>query len=156
MMRWRMLASERGRLAIRGIGRVGLSGCVMIALVSGAGRVGVHAADVPQTSSAKQLVQKMLTVEDGEELRKGRYAYLSKERSERTGGHLWTERVAETSAGKLRRLIAEDGQTLTGERAAAEESRLAAIAADPEGFRKKSEALKNDEKHAKAMLDLLP
>ena len=33
---------------------------------------------------------------------------------------------------------------------------MAAIAADPEGFRKKSEALKNDERHAKEMLSLLP
>jgi len=119
----------------------------------------VWAADVAgagASGSAKALVQRMLAVEDAEALRKGRYAYLSQERSERTGGRLWTERVVETSVGKLRRLIAEDGQALAGERAKAEAARLAGIAADPEGFRRRSEVLKNDETHAKEMLSLLP
>ena len=155
-MRYCMLISERGVWAVRRAARVGLCVGLMVAVVCGVGRLSVRAADVPQAPSAKELVQKMLAVEDAEGLRKGRYSYLSQERSERTGGRLWTERVAETSAGKLRRLIAEDGQPLTGGRAAAEEARLAGIAADPEAFRKKSEALKNDESHAKEMLSLLP
>src|SRR5258708_371024 len=94
---------------------------------------GARAADVAgagASGSAKELVQRMLVVEDAEALRKGRYEYLSQERSERTGGKLWTERVVETSAGKLRRLILEDGQVLSGERAQAEAARLAGIAAD--------------------------
>ncbi|CAN5661420.1 hypothetical protein BH10ACI4_BH10ACI4_26360 [soil metagenome] len=142
----------------RFVGRAGVGIAVTLAVFLSAGRVGVRAAvaDVPANTSPKELVQKMLAVEDAEGLRKGRYIYLSKERSERTGGKLWTERVAETSAGKLRRLIAEDGQPLSEDRVAAENARLAAIAADPEGFRKRSEALKNDEKHAKEMLDMLP
>jgi hypothetical protein len=107
------------------------------------------------SGSAQALVRRMLAVEDAEALRKGRFLYLSKERSERTGGRLWTERVVETSAGKVRRLIAEDGQPIAEDRARAEAARLAEIAADPGGFRRKSEALKNDEQHAKQMLGLL-
>jgi hypothetical protein len=115
----------------------------------------VATADVAENGSAQALVRKMLAVEDAEALRKGRYIYTSKERSERTGGKLWTERVVETSAGKLRRLIAEDEQPLSADRERFETARLAGIAADPEAFRKKSEALKNDEQHAKDMLGLL-
>jgi hypothetical protein len=32
--------------------------------------------------------------------------YLSEEQSERTGGHLWTERVVETPMGKILLLLA--------------------------------------------------
>ena len=60
--------------------------------------------------------------------------YTSNERSERTGGHLWTERVAETSAGKVRLLLAEDGKPLSAERQKGERARMADIAAHPEEF----------------------
>ena len=70
---------------------------------------GVTAAQVPL--SVKDLVAAMLTHEDYEEAHKGNYIYLSKERSERTGGHLWTERVAEIAAGKIRMLISEDNRS---------------------------------------------
>lgn len=133
--------------------RLGLVGLLVVA-VMGAGRLDVRAADV-QSAGAKDLVQKMIEVENAEALRKGRFEYLSKERSERTGGQLWTERVVETSAGKVRLLMAEDGQPLTAERTAAERSKLHAIAADPEGFRRRSQAQKDDEQHAKEMFGLL-
>jgi hypothetical protein len=137
----------------RGAVRLGLVGLVVVVMM-GAGRLGVRAADV-QSAGAKDLVQKMIGVENAEALRKGRFEYLSKERSERTGGKLWTERVVETSAGKVRRLMAEDGQPLTAEKTAAERSKLDAIAADPEGFRRRSQAQKDDEQHAKDMFGLL-
>ena len=133
--------------------RLGLVGLVVAAVMS-AGRLGVQAADV-QSAGAKDLVQKMIEVENAEALRKGRFEYLSKERSERTGGQLWTERVVETSSGKVRRLIAENGQPLTAEQAAAERAKLSGIAADPEGFRKRSQAQKDDEQHAKEMFGLM-
>jgi hypothetical protein len=129
---------------------------VCLPLVLGAGLAGVRAADVPSGSSAQAVVTKMLAVEDAEAARKGRYIYLSKERSERTGERLWTEWVAETNAGKVRRLVAEDGQPLSAERAKAEDARLAAIVGDPEGFRRRSQAGKDDDKHAREMLGLLP
>jgi hypothetical protein len=83
------------------------------------------------------------------------YMYMSEERSDRTSGHLWTERVAETSVGKVRLLVAEDGQTLNPGRAAAERARLADIAAHPEAFQRREQAVKGDEQHAEQMLVLL-
>jgi hypothetical protein len=98
----------------------------------------------------------MLKHEDYEATHKGDYMYLSKERSNRTGGHLWTEKVVETSAGKVRMLIAEDGQLISNDRLTAEKARLAEIVAHPDMFQKQQQARKDDEQHAKEMLDLLP
>jgi hypothetical protein len=106
--------------------------------------------------TARQVVDAMLVQESTAEKQRNRFMYVSEERSERTGGHLWTERVVETSVGKMRILIAEDGQPLNSERAAAERARLQEIAAHPDAFEKSAVALKNDEQHAKEMLDLLP
>ena len=106
--------------------------------------------------TARQMVDAMLAQEKTAELQQDRYMYVSQERSDRTGGHLWTERVVEISVGKIRMLIAEDGQPLSNERAAAERARLQGIVEHPGAFEKSSAALKNDEKHAKEMLDLLP
>jgi hypothetical protein len=103
-----------------------------------------------------EIVQTVVAHENEAEKVRGHYSYLSQERSERTGGHLWTERVAETTAGKVKMLIAEDGQPLNGARLGAENARLADIAAHPDDFAKKAQALKNDEQHAKEMLTLLP
>ena len=111
-------------------------------------------AEVP--ASSRLIVETVVANENTAELHRGRYLYLSEERSERTGGHLWKEWVAETSVGKVHILIAEDGQPLNGERAALEKARLADIAAHPDAFAKREEALKNDEKHAKQMLAILP
>jgi hypothetical protein len=138
----------------RGVVRLGLVGFVVVGVVIGAGRLCVRAADV-QNAGAKELVQKMVAAEDVEAQRKGRFEYVSKERSERTGGRLWTERVVETSAGKVRRLVAQDGQPLTAEQATSERVKLDGIAADPEGFRRRSQAGKDDETHAKQMFGLL-
>ena len=106
--------------------------------------------------TAAQMVDAMLLQERTAELHRNEYMYLSQERSDRTGGHLWTEHVVETSVGKMRMLIAEDGRPLSSERAAAERARLQEIVEHPDAFEKSSAALKNDEKHAKEMLDLLP
>ncbi|MEO6912375.1 MAG: hypothetical protein ABI158_15780 [Edaphobacter sp.] len=111
-------------------------------------------AQVP--GSAKALVATMLAHEDYEAAHRGHYMYLSNERSDRTGGHLWTERVVETTAGKLRMLIAEDGKPLSGDRLAAEKARMAEFAAHPEVFQREQQTRKDDERHAREMLDLLP
>jgi hypothetical protein len=122
-----------------------------------AGRLSVRASGGNLANpDAQAIVTKMLNLEVQEAQHKGHYLYLSKERSERTGGHLWTEWVAETSAGKIRHLIAEDGQALNENRAAAEKARLDGIAANPEAFRKESQAAKDDESHARQMLALIP
>jgi hypothetical protein len=115
------------------------------------------AYDAPQPpGSAKQIVSTVMANEDLAALHKDHYAYLSQERSERTGGHLWTEKVVETNAGKLRMLLAEDGQPLPPERVAQERGRLATIVADPAAFVKKAQATRDDEAHARQMLQLAP
>ena len=114
----------------------------------------VLSAQVPK--STNDLIAAMLSHEDYDASHRGHFSYLSKERSDRTGGHLWTEKIIETAAGKLRMLVAEDGQSLSGDRAAAEKTRLAEIVAHPEVFRKLEQAQKDDEQQAKDMLDLLP
>ena len=58
----------------------------------------------------------------------------------------------ETTQGKLRFLVAEDEKPLSADEGGAERGRLAGIAADPEGFAKKEQALKNDESHSRQML----
>ena len=87
---------------------------------------------------------------------RGRYLYLSVEKSDRTNGHTWTERVAETAWGKVRFLIAEDGKPITGERLASEKATLAKEAANPEAFKRQEEAHSDDELRARKMLRLLP
>jgi hypothetical protein len=87
---------------------------------------------------------------------KERYEYLSNEKSDRTGGHLWTERVVETAQGRVRLLTAIDGTPLPPERAQQERDRLTAIAANPADFIRHELAQKNDEEHARHLLELLP
>ncbi|MBB5317510.1 hypothetical protein [Tunturibacter empetritectus] len=107
------------------------------------------------SSEAKRIVETMLTHENDPAEHRNRYMYVSEERSDRTGGHLWRERVVETSAGKVRMLLAVDGSPLSAERAAAERERLAQIVAHPEEFRQREQAMTNDEQHAEQMLALL-
>jgi hypothetical protein len=111
-------------------------------------------AQVPK--STNDLIAAMLSHEDYDASHRGHFSYLSKERSDRTAGHLWTEKIVETTSGKLRLLIAEDGQPLSGDRASAERARLAEIVAHPDVFQKQEQTRKDDEQHAKEMLDLLP
>ena len=113
-------------------------------------------AAVAQGMTSRQIVDAVIFNERTAERHLGHYLYISEERSTRTGGHLWKERVAETSVGKVRMLVAEDGQPLSADRAAAERHRLEDIAAHPDAFAKKEEAMRNDEKHAREMLNVLP
>ena len=55
-------------------------------------------AQVPVSANA--IVTTMLAHEDYEAAHRGRYMYQSKERSDRTGGHLWTEKVVENRRGQ--------------------------------------------------------
>jgi hypothetical protein len=118
--------------------------------------VGASTAAPQEAGSAKQIVAAMLANEDVAAQHRDHYAYLSKERSDRTGGHLWTEKLVETNAGKVRMLLEEDGMPLSPERIAQERGRLAGVVADPAAFQRKEQALKDDEAHARTMLTLLP
>ena len=103
-----------------------------------------------------QVVSAMIAHEDDNSAHKDTYEFLSKERSARTGGRVWTERVVETSFGRVRFLLAVEGKPLSAEQEGAERGRLAEIVADPEAFLAKERAQKDDEAQARKMLDLLP
>jgi len=83
----------------RGLGRVG-SYLTRVGLIAGAlgCLLGSSVLAAQVAESTKELVAMMLTHEDYEAAHRGHYLYLCKERSDRTGGHLWTEKVVETTA----------------------------------------------------------
>jgi len=134
---------------------VGRSAVVLLGLLAvGAGRA--QSADVARSSdAARRIVDTMLTHEGDPAEHRLKYMYLSEERSDRTGGHMWTERVVETAMGKVRLLLAEDGKPLSAERQTGEKARLVDIAAHPDAFQRREQATKNDEEHAEQMLALL-
>lgn len=150
------LLSEKGREGSAvGVRVIGMCAAGVVLVGAGLWVPWVVSAD-SVSAPPLTVVQNVVANENEAEKHRDHYFYLSWERSDRTGGHLWTERVAETTAGKVRMLIAEDGQPLNGERLAAENARLQDVAAHPDAFATRSQALKNDEAHAKDMLLLLP
>jgi hypothetical protein len=128
---------------------VGRSAIVWLCLLSPC------AVRAQSSDAARQVVDTMLAHENDPAEHRNKYIYLSEEKSERTGGHLWRERVAETAVGKVRLLLAEDGKPLSAERAAAERARLADIVAHPDAFQRRERGMMNDEMHAEQMLALL-
>jgi len=117
---------------------------------------GLRAQGFQTFQTPQALLGAMIAQERDSAARHERYEYLSVERSDRTGGHAWTERVVETSQGKVRLLLAEDGMPITAERTAQERGRLAEIVAHPDLFSLSEEARMTDEAHARAMLNDLP
>jgi len=113
-------------------------------------------AQAPAPHSPQELLKVMIENERVALLTKERYEYQSNERSDRTGGHLWTEEVVETSVGRLRLLSAVDGVPISAERALQERDRLTAIAEHPDEFARREAAQHNDEEKARHMLELLP
>lgn len=130
-----------------------LAGIVLCIFLPWSGS-GARAADVPPPDSTRQLITTMLANENAAAQHKDHYMYLSFERSDRTGGHLWMEKVVETNLGKIRMLLAEDGQPLSPLRASQERGRLAVIVADPSDFARKAQSARDDEAHAMQMLSL--
>lgn len=120
-----------------------------------AGGAGGQEMDVARMDG-KTLIAVVAARETEATNHRGRYMYLSVERSERTGGHEWTERVAETAWGKVRYLIAEDGKPLTGDRLAAERARIEDEGKNPEIFKHEEAGKMEDEQHAREMMTLLP
>lgn len=139
------------------IGPQSLKLCLLlIPAVLVAGAVAAQATAQQPDAAAAGMVQRMVEHEDAASLHKQRFSYLSVERSDRTGGHEWTERVIEVPQGKLRCLLLEDGKPLSPERKQREDSRLRDIADDPQAFIRRELARKSDEQRAMEMFDLLP
>src|SRR5260370_39653808 len=123
---------------------VGRNAVVLLALLA-VGAVRAQSADVAgRSDAARRVVDTMLTHESNPGEHRLKYMYLSEERSERTGGHLWTERVVETPMGKVRLLVAEDGKPLSADRLAAEKARLAEVVAHPDAFQRREQAGEKD------------
>ena len=110
----------------------------------------------PMPLTPVQVVQGMLAHEDDLSANLDQYEFLSNERSDRTGQQVWTERVAETHSGRVRMLLAVDGKPLSVEEEEKERGRLAEIVAHPEAFEASERTVKDDEAHARKMLDMLP
>ncbi|ADW70641.1 hypothetical protein AciX9_3638 [Granulicella tundricola MP5ACTX9] len=113
------------------------------------------AGGLARAQDAKELLATLAQNEQTAGEHRGHYTYVAEERSDRTGGRLWTEKVVETSVGRVRFLLKEDGQPLNQEREAQERGRLAQDVANPDAFAKREAAQANDEAHAKQMLGLL-
>jgi len=114
------------------------------------------AGSFARAQNAQQMLDTVIAHENEAAAHRGHYTYRSEERSDRTNGHLWVEHVAETNWGKVRYLVSEDGEPLSGDRLAAENARVADEAAHPDTFKLKEAARADDEQHAKQMLALLP
>jgi hypothetical protein len=98
----------------------------------------------------------MIDNEDAAAAHPDRYEYISNERSARTGGHLWTERVVETLPGRMRFLLAVDGIPLPPERLQQERARVENLDKHPEIFIKHEQNTRAEEKRARDLLEVLP
>ncbi len=117
-------------------------------------------ADGPTTPMAPQkpqdVIVAMIDNENAASERHERWEYISNERSGRTNGHLWTERVVETAPGRLRLLLGVDGSPLTPRQMEQERARLEAIREHPETFIKHEQSTRAEEKRAREMMEVLP
>lgn len=116
---------------------------------------GVIASAQTAQPSPKELIQEMIVRERCARQHTALYSYFSEERSERTGGHLWKERMVETSWGTVRYLLSVDGEPLTAERSLVEQARLRIQTSDPASY-KREELKLDDSEHSQQMLAVLP
>jgi hypothetical protein len=120
----------------------------------------VARADGPATPQQplkpQDVIQAMIDNENSASARHERWEYISNERSGRTNGHLWTERVVETAPGRLRLLLGVDGRPLTPQETEQERARLEAIREHPETFIKHEQNTRAEEKRARQMMEVLP
>jgi hypothetical protein len=113
-------------------------------------------ASAPVSAQPANTVIQMAANEKSARAQEQHFTYISEERSSRSGGHLWKEKVVETDDGVLRRLLAVDGRTLSAAQSQAEERRIQDIVAHPEAFRKLNKGHTDDEVKATELLELLP
>ncbi len=109
-----------------------------------------------ETRTPAAVVATMAANEVAARKQETRFSYFAEERSTRTGGHLWKEKVVETQDGSLHRLLAVDGRPLSVAEAKAEADRIAGLVNDPSAFQRLNAAHTDDESHAAQLLQLLP
>ena len=131
-------------------------GCMLVVVGRAQGSRGVGN---PSGSVAMRAPAAMVAAMAGNEVaahkQETRFSYFSEERSTRTGGHLWREKVVETQDGPLHRLLAIDGRSLSPGEVNAESDRIAGLVRDPTAFRRLNAAHTDDESHAAQLLQLL-
>jgi hypothetical protein len=129
--------------------------CLALAALSAVARA--YGPTTPQVPLKPQdVIQAMINNENAASARHERWEYLSNERSGRTNGHLWTERVVETAPGRLRLLLGVDGKPLSPQQIEQERARLEAIREHPEIFIKHEQSTRAEEKRAREMMEVLP
>jgi hypothetical protein len=101
-------------------------------------------------------ITRMAENERTSRIAKKHFSYRLEERSPRTGGHLWQERVVEVDDGPVRRLMSIDGKALSIQAAETEQARLRDLANSPDEFRKANAASTGDEAHLIGLLAALP
>jgi len=126
---------------------------ILLSLTFGAQAQTVDQIQTPVAQRA--FLQTLATHEKVAAEHQTHFTYLSSERSERTGGHLWSERVVESKSGRVRMLLAEDGKPLDEMRAKAERDRLSYLANHSEVVEKDDAAHHKDELKAQSLLELL-
>jgi len=109
----------------------------------------------PTFKTPQELLLAMIAREKDSALHHDKWQYMNNERSDRTTGRLWTERVIETEVGRVRLLIAEDGKPLAPAREQAERAKLNDILVHPDDFARREQAQKNEDEHSRTMLDML-
>ncbi len=127
---------------------------MMSLLILGLLLSGAAKSQVPQTP--QELVAIMINNENAAAAKHERYEYLSNERSDRTGGHVWTERVVETAPGRLRMLLAVDGKPLPPDRMQQERAKLQNIHDHPESFIRHEQGTRVEERRFRQMMEFLP
>lgn len=117
---------------------------------------GLPLLSVSAIAQPNHAVVQMAANEKAARAQEHHFSYLSEERSTRTGGHLWKEKVVETDDGVLRRLLTVDERPLTPAQTQAEEQRIEGIMVHPEAFRKLNAGHTDDEVKATQLLEILP
>ncbi|MGC2400649.1 MAG: hypothetical protein WA510_12730 [Acidobacteriaceae bacterium] len=118
--------------------------------------LGLSRLPAQDAQRANQLVKQMEEVEGAARGERQHFMYRSKERSIRTGGHLWDELVVETSDGRIRRLLAIDGKPLSGAALTSEGNRLTNIVNHPDEYRREGQGLREDENRLANLLKQVP
>jgi hypothetical protein len=113
-------------------------------------------AQEPLAPSADDLVRQMEVAEGKAQNERQNFMYRSKERSVRTGGHLWDELVVETNEGRMRRLLAVDGKPLSGSAETAELNRISNVLNHPDEYRREGTALREDENRLANVIKQVP
>jgi hypothetical protein len=105
--------------------------------------------------SAADLVAVSLKAEIAQRSIPDHYSSLAEERSTRTGGHLWLEKVVEVERGSVRRLISVDGRRLTAQEAQREDERIAKLITHSNESRKADADRKADRAMGDSMLRVM-